>query len=107
MIKIKIHHDNWKVYFLEEEPFIRKFGEGIAAITSLEDKCIYFHDGEINRDHVTHEVVHAYYSYLCLNSTTLNNAQLEEVFCDMVAIFGRTIMKQSNHIFREFKKEFS
>lgn len=101
--KILIKGTPWKVFFLEEDAFIKKFGEVIGAITVIDYKEVYFHDGEIYKAHITHELCHAYYSSMCLGSTTLTNHQLEEVWCDMFALHGDSIMRQTRLIWKQLK----
>lgn len=104
---MRIQSDHWKIEFFEEDAFVRRFGEGIAGLCNTAQRKIYFHDGEFTKPVIIHELAHAYYSYLCLESTTLTNSQLEEVWCDLIARFGPTIIRQSNQIFKEYKNEVS
>ena len=104
-MKIRIQHDLWEVLFFEEEKFVRRFGEEIGACTLTEDRKLCFHDGDFTKEFIIHELAHAYYSYLCLGSTTLTNDQLEEVWCDLIARFGPTMIRQANSIYKEFKDE--
>lgn len=100
-----INGDTWSVKLMEEDAFIHKWGEGFEALTVLEAKLLYFHDDGIALDTVIHELCHAYYSYLCVNSTQLGSDQLEEIWCDMFGMHGAKIIRQARQVFKWLKAE--
>ncbi len=103
-ITILIAGEKWKICFMEEDAFVRIHGEGYGAMTIIDKKELHFHDGEMYKVHVTHELVHAYVSSLCLTSaTSLSHDQLEEIYADMFAKHGATIMKQTTMIWKHLR----
>lgn len=105
MIKIKVLDIDWKVHVVDEEAFKKRFdfeAQGVTLPTVYE---IVFVDSDLCLQVVTHELGHAYFSSLCVDTCSLRKNQLEEVLVEMFAIHGANIIKQSKSLFARLKQE--
>lgn len=102
-MKIKIQGEDWTVLVVETDKFIKKCGDGIAGITTPDTKTILLCEDDLNKELIAHELAHAYFHYTCTSAATLDNDQLEEIWCELIAKYGSTIHKQTNKIYRELK----
>lgn len=102
--KLDILGRPWKISVLSSEQFTRRFDtDGIAAYTLPDSKEIVFSADSIDMRVVRHELVHAHYDGLCVASANLMDDQIEEIFCDLFATMGDSILKLSVKVLRELK----
>jgi len=92
--KIQIQGQVWKCFLLEDDEMEKKFGGGIAGLCDHKRYQIFFAEGELDLETVIHELCHAYYSHMCVNSAGLSNDQMEEIFCEMFAKQSRNVLKK-------------
>lgn len=104
MIKIKIKGDTWKVQVFDNEEFVEKFGEGMAAFADVERHQMFFDAEDLNLQVVRHEVFHAFTSYLHLDAVALQPEQLEEIYCEMFAKDGPKMMALSQKLFTRLRR---
>lgn len=104
-MRVSLLHQVWKVYVLEEEKFIRRFGENIEGVTILEDKKVYLNMALYNEETISHELFHCYMYAMCVNAACLTKAQLEEVSAEIMARYGRQLLKQSKHLAKNLRKD--
>jgi hypothetical protein len=106
-MKISVLGYPWEIKVLGEAEFVkstkRMKTEGCAAFTSISDRQIFLMEKNITKQIVIHEFTHAFYSYLCIESAELSPLQQEEVFCEMMATHGETVLKLSNKVLRRLK----
>jgi len=105
MVNIKIKGDTWKCSVYDDEEFLHKFGDGMAAFCQVDSKQIIFNEDDLTLQTVIHEVAHAYISYLHLiDSAELKVDQIEEIYCEMFAHDGPDILKISKRLFKSLKQ---
>lgn len=103
MTKIDICGHSWKIFLLDSDDFLKRFKEELAGFADIKTRQIFINESDLDRITVRHELVHAYYSYTCTTAASLNEDQVEEVFCELFAIYGDLIIKQADHIIRELR----
>lgn len=103
-MEVLIIGDKWKIIIMEEDAFVRRFGNDTAAITILEDRKIYFHHNDFTKEIIRHEIYHAALFQTCTESASLTNDQFEEVACDVFGRFGPRLNRLANLIYKELKE---
>lgn len=103
MKKVKILGRPWKVSVLEGDKFLRRFKEEAAGFTLPDSMEIVIHEDEFNLKTIRHELLHAYYDGLCVSSADLTHHQIEEIFCELIAEHGESILKQAKHLYKDLK----
>jgi hypothetical protein len=98
---ITINGEKWEVKVLNNKAYNKLFGTDSCAITQIQDKKIFFTvDTCLNIDTIMHEITHAYFSYLCLDSTALKLEDLEEVNCEFLAKHCGKIIATSSLVYK-------
>lgn len=103
-MKILIHGDKWNIKVLEDDAFERKFGEMLSGVTQTDKKQIHISVSGFNIQTLVHEIAHCYYYYSCTEAANLTTDQIEEIWCEIIAIHGQKIIKDSKKIFKILKK---
>jgi hypothetical protein len=104
-IEILVLGQKWQIYLVDEDDYIRRFGDTDAAHANPSEQTIYFNEGELSRDTVVHELCHAFYSELCVGSASVTPEQVEEIFCDMFGKHGDRILRLGRRLYKEFRDE--
>lgn len=104
-MKILICGDIWNINVLEDDKFERKYGEMLSGVTQVSKKKIDISYDGFSFSTIAHEISHAYYYYSCVDAANLSLEQMEEVFCEIIAIHGENISRLSKKLFKELKKE--
>lgn len=94
-------HEPWTIKVLDEDRFIKLYGDGLEAVTLPEYKVIYLNEEEVTLNTIRHELFHAYYSNLCVSAACLSDRQTEEVAAELFCKHGDTILKQSKYIYAQ------
>ena len=105
MLHILIMGAKWKAFFVEEEKYIRTWGDDTEAHTLPSKKELYFNNAEITRKTIIHELCHAHYEEMCVGSASLTKNQQEEVFCELFSEHGDKILRLARRLYKEFKEE--
>lgn len=106
-LRRKINGDKWiiKIVDSEEMGMLREDGEHIAALCIPSEKAIFVEEDSINVVNVTHELVHAYFSYLYLDDTNdIKLADFEEIMCTFFASKGEEIVTKGKKITKDLLK---
>ena len=101
-MKVQILGYDWTVKVLKVKEFVKRFGK-ITAINLLDKNEIYLRDDRLTKSNICHEVTHSVFKYSCTEELRLNNAEFEELCCDLVAYHGEAIIRITNKIFKELK----
>lgn len=102
-MKFNIYGDNWEFHVMDTDNFVKEFGEELGAFVVPSTREAFFSEDDLNEEIVVHEVTHIYIYNMCLNSANIQQDQLEEIFCDMMATHGRKILRQARKIYKEMK----
>ena len=106
--KEKIKGDVWLV-FLHSSPdsFQAATGEdpeATDAVTQAIKHQLHFQKESADIPTIIHELVHAYYEYLCLDSANITAGQLEEIMADMFGYNGLEIVAKAEKLHKKFHK---
>lgn len=104
---VKIHNDDWLIVLMPPKAFKSHFPKNAVAVTQRdwdETKIMAFRPDFITESIVIHEVTHAYFTYTCNSSASLNAHQVEETMCDLFATEGRDILQTSRQIYRALRR---
>jgi len=104
-MKVKILDRYWKIYKQPDKRFEREHegGHQAAALCFQEERKIYVKKSFFTRETITHELVHAYCSELALTELNLDEDQIEEFFCELLARHGDAILSTTDQVFGRLK----
>jgi len=105
MFKTRIFDRKWKVFLHTGDRFAKRFGGGDAAVTLPGLKEMHFCEDELDIVTVIHECVHAYFDGMNTSAAKLSLDQQEEVFCELFANSGQTILKHGRILLRDLQDE--
>ncbi len=103
-MNILIRGIKWKVVLYSADEFEANFENNDGAIAAPDIQTIFFREDYLQLHVIIHEIVHAHYHTGCTDAAMLTTAQLEEVFCELFANHGISIIKMSRLLLRELKK---
>lgn len=99
-IPITILNKSWTIRLISKKRFKRKHGD-FHAITATHKRYIDLKPKHADLETIIHELFHAYYYELCLDSTTkLTLADQEEIFAELMAHYGRDLLDLAERIER-------
>lgn len=88
---------NWRAKVLSKKAFRRKFKADCVAIQDMDKRKMWFFHTDLET--VVHELVHSYLHELCVGRAGITDTDaLEEVFCEMVAKYGREILDLADQL---------
>ena len=102
--KLKIQDDYWEFYLITDDEAIELDEDGFCAMTSIEEKCVYFVETHTDKKTITHELFHVYVSYLHLHSAEINLDTFEEIIAEFLEMNLDKFIRFRNKIFNKFKK---
>jgi hypothetical protein len=103
ILKTNIHGDTWTYSEVTPQEMVGICGEEVEGLTNLDEHHIYINADYLNQDVVIHELVHAYKSYLCLETTNLTGEQLEEIYCEFFSKNWHKIITKSAQILLDLR----
>lgn len=106
-MKIDVLGRDWKISVLDADQFEKRFGSVDAGITTPETKEIVICADDVFVTTIAHELTHAFYDSLCISSAHLKRDQIEEVFCELLAVHGETILKMAKGICKALQDKAS
>lgn len=108
----KVNEDSWSGYLITEEE-ATELDEKInntttsfraLTLTGTDGKCIFFVEGSVTKDVVTHELFHIYVSYFHLDSADVSVEQFEEIIAEFLEANLDKFIKKRNSIYNKLKK---
>lgn len=90
----------WKITSLSQEAFIKRFKDEYAGITVPLTREVIINQEDCTLGTVVHEMTHAYIASLCTHSANLTGDQQEEVYCELMALHGTSILSVSKKIYK-------
>jgi len=103
-MKVFIMGKRWKITVYNDKTYNKKIGEGSAGISILEDRKIYIKRSHLNKDTVAHELVHGYCHELSYVELSLDDDQVEEFWCELIAKHSEKINKDARKIVEFYTK---
>jgi len=98
-IKFEILGKKWSLKVFSPQKYTKKHGYDSLAVTIMWKRKIAVHGEGVDKETIIHELVHAYMHEFCLKSTNDISAEdLEEIFCEMMAKWGREILDMADSL---------
>jgi hypothetical protein len=104
---VQVKNETWHCYLWKTKQYDKKWGKDSAAITLINDKEIHFRDDyEFNPETIAHELVHAYWTTLHLDSTKeMNIDKIEEIVASFIGKNFIDFYSDTLHVYNELKKD--
>jgi hypothetical protein len=104
-MKFTLNGEAWNIKVVSPQKFQSEFGcqdmSHIGAVTMCDEQLILINGEEnLTFETVLHEIVHAFYSTLCLKSANLDPSQVQEVFAEIIARRGDLLKGLSKQLFK-------
>lgn len=105
MKKIKIWGESWSYEKLSPAKYDQVYGNDSQAITDIINKTIHFRSTSIDMATIIHELLHAYKSYLCLDSTNeISGDDWEEIYAELFAKYGTKILDNAKVLHKSLNR---
>lgn len=104
LLEIRILGKPWQVLVVPEDEFQATYGVGCMGVTKSHEKRIILPFG-CSRGVVRHELLHAFYGTLPLQSAGLRSKQVEEVCADLLCDFLDDILALTRIVFKGSRKK--
>lgn len=93
----------WRLKLLKSKKYNKKNGKDSIAITYTTDREIHVSPKGLDQETITHELVHAYMSELCVNSCRWDADDAEEFFCELMAKRGYEVLGLSRLLWTKLR----
>lgn len=105
-IKRKIEGETWifKIVGFKE---MAKFAgdDDTCGLCVSADKTVYIREDAVDYSTIAHEIYHAYFSYLCLASTSnISFSDSEEIHSDHFALKGEIMIKTAKKVTKSLQR---
>lgn len=94
----KVLSKNWTIRLLDKTRYAKKHGTDSLAITHVQKRRIDLSPKGRDLDTITHELVHAYLSELCVHSCDLDDENLEEIFAELLSRRGQEMLNLAKRL---------
>ena len=102
--KYQINEDEWTIYLIDDHDNVVS-DEDNAATTSFSDKEMFFRKGDINIQHIRHELWHVYFGYCYLGDTNnITIDDLEEISASLFGDKAEKIIERARYIEKQLIK---
>lgn len=91
----------WIAVILSNKKYDKKYKDGSLASTEGWKRRLFFSKLGVDRETVTHELVHAYLTEMCSDSCKLNVSNLEEIYAELLSKRGYELLTLSESIFKQ------
>lgn len=88
----------WTIRLLKKAKYKQKNGADSLALTTCHKRRIDLSPYGRDLETITHELVHAYFWELGVGTAELDADAIEEIFCEMMAKYGKTILAQAEEL---------
>lgn len=100
MAKVNVLGKKWIVQ-VKSEKWLQKNYPDCHAIALLDERKIYVRKTSLNVPTIGHELTHAWLSELSYYELELDDGQIEEFFCELVAKYSEQIIKDAKQLITE------
>lgn len=106
-IRRRLHKDKWLIKVVSNKEMERLAdGQEVLGLCDAENKTIYIHKDSIDYKTISHEVFHAYWSYLHLDDTNnIEVTDVEEIAASFFSSEGEEMVRKSKSIYQKLKSE--
>lgn len=99
-LKIQINDEMWVCKLWSAKAYEKQFGKDSDAITEISPRYLNFRDDAFNKDVVGHELMHAYFKYLHLDSVeTPKIYDIEEIISSWIGYNFEKFYHKANLIY--------
>ncbi len=105
--RFKVNEDYWTIKVVTSKQMAkeREDGKDIAGLYIADTKTILIEKDHVEQQVVLHELVHAYWSCLCLSDTSnLNIDDMEEICAEFIASKGEIMVKKAKKLVKDLHK---
>lgn len=98
-----INGDTWRFTILSTPVYTRKHSDiaDSAAISMVEQRIVDFSQDDFSESVLLHELIHVYFSYLCLDDTTsIGIGDAEEIFANFFVKYHNKILKTYHILYK-------
>lgn len=96
----------YSIKYMTKSDYEKKFGRTCDANFSGSKRELTFKSDQIKKDTIMHEVIHAFYDSLLLNSChNIDIEDQEEIFCELISTHYTDIGKITNNIYKYLKEQ--
>lgn len=105
-IKRRLHKDKWTFKIVTAKKIDKEAeDEDVKGLCCIPEKTILIREDQINYDIISHEIFHAYFSYLHLGDTSeLTLSDMEEIGANFFAAEGEEMVRKAKRITKELQK---
>lgn len=106
-IRVKINGDTWKIKVVTPKEMKKQklADEAFAGLCVPSEKTIYIDNESIDMQTITHELYHAYFSYLYLDDTnSLKLLDLEEITANFFCSKAAELLKKAKVVQKKLIK---
>lgn len=104
-IRRRINEDMWTITIVSEREMKKLSGDkATAGLCIPYERNIYVREDSVEYSVVSHELFHAYFSYLCLSDTNdIKLDDFEEIGASFFAAKGELMVKKAKQFTRELQ----
>lgn len=103
-MKISILGKTWDIRAYSKRRYERKH-PGTVGVCLGWKKQIRFLKKGLSTETIAHELTHAYFDELCVGDPTrLKKRDMEEAYCELLAKYGETLLRQMNEIWAAHRR---
>lgn len=101
---VQIKDETWQCYLWSNSSYKKVHGNDSGAVALVDKKELHFREDEFSIDSVGHELVHAYWTTLHLESTiSLKIDDMEEIVASFIGGNFINFYQNTLHVYNELK----
>lgn len=104
VLKFQVLGKPWMLRVLKRRKFAITHGLGAVAATYVNRRVIDLGPDGLDIETIRHELVHAFFGELCLNSATLDRDAFEEITAEFVSKRAPELLKIADEILKQLHK---
>jgi hypothetical protein len=105
-IRRRLHKDKWTIQVLSTKEIERLAdGREVLGLCDAENRMIYIHRDSVDYKTISHEIFHAYWSYLHLDDTNnIEVTDVEEIAASFFSSEGEEMVRKAKRITKDLQK---
>lgn len=101
-IVFKVFEKEWQLNLLSKKHYHKKYGKDSVAETQSHTRSIDIADEEFLHETIVHELVHVFFSELCIGSCTkMHPDDVEEFAAEVFSKYGKNILALADFLYAE------
>lgn len=98
-VEFQVLGKDWVMRIMKKKKYRKVNGTDSCAITYINKRRIDIGPAGMDKETITHELVHAYLAELCVKSSDLDDDNLEEIFAELMSKRGREMLDLADVLF--------